>query len=164
MGKIISTGYTDTAYTGTPVLTRGKLNFTSDFRVGQTKADQIVLVNLTSPNDRIEKATIAFSNIKDIYQNTEIDPSVYAPSRRGINLYVQLKDTYSVTDDVDADFEQHLPISVSMTIRVPASQFLTAEHVQTVLARAVSLLYDQNSIAVTRLNSLLKGSLTPTEL
>lgn len=164
MAKVISTGYTDTAIAENPVLTRGKLNFTSDFRLGTTKSDQLTLVNLTSPNDRVEKALITVSDIKDVYQNTDIDPSVYAPSRRGINLYVQLKDTYSVTDSVDADFEQHLPISASITVRVPASQYLTAEHVQTAVARAVSLLYDQGSVTTTRLNSLLKGSLKPSEL
>jgi hypothetical protein len=164
MAKIISPGYTDTSIPENPVLTRGKLNYNKDFRPAKDGNGSLTLVNITSPMDRPEEILMNFSQIKNIYDKTSIDPSVYAPSTKGVNLYLKLQDTYQVTDDTDPSFVQHLPITASITLRVPQSEFITATNVQTVLARAVSGLYDTGSVAVDRLNAALRGSLKPSDL
>jgi hypothetical protein len=164
MAKIINAGYTDTAYSGTPVLTRGKLNFAADFRIAKDSPDTLTLINLTSPFDRIEENMLKFTNVPNIYDKTAIDPSVYAPSRRGVNLYTKLTNVYQVTDDADAMFVQHLPVTVSITIRAPQSPYIDSTTIQTVLARAVSTFYDTGSETTTRLNAALRGSLKPSDL
>lgn len=164
MSKIISPGYTDTAIVGDPVLVRGKLNFGADFRVQSDSKGEMILTNITSPLDRGETIQQSYSNISNIYEKTGIDPSVYAPSKRGVNIYTKLSDTYAVTDSVDADFLQHLPVSVSIVVRTASSEYLTAADVQTVVARAVSCLYDTDDESTTRLNAILRGSLRPSDL
>lgn len=163
MSKVISPGYTDTATTATQ-LDRGALNFGANFRVKTDKAGDMSLVNITSPFDRTEEIQYSVSNIANIYDKTAIDPSVHAPNKRGVNVYLRLQDVYQVSDDTDPSFLQHLPVSVSIVIRAPQSEFITASHVQTVLARAVSGLYDTGSEEVTRLNAILRGSLKPSDL
>lgn len=162
--KQISVGYTDTPISGTPTLARGKLNFGADFRVKDEGAGKLILTNITSPLDRNEEIMYSTTSVANIYDKTSIDPSVYAPSRKGVNLYSKITDIYEVTDSTDADFLIQLPVSVSITIRTANSPYIDANAVQAVVARAVSTLYDTDSESITRLNALLRGSLKPSDL
>lgn len=164
MAKVINAGYTDSPITGNPVLVRGKLNFGKDFRVQREGAGEMVLTNITSPLDRRENIMYNVTDVKNIYAKTDIHPSVQAPSTRGINLYTRLTDTYAVTDDTDADFLQHLPVSVSITIQSIASQYISADVIEQSLARCVSTLYETDSQTTSRLNSLLRGAIKPSDL
>lgn len=164
MAKIVSKGFTDTAIPENPVLVRGKLNFAKDFRVKSENGKTLILTNLTSPLDRNEEIMYSVSSIQNIYDKTDIDPSVYAPSKRGISLYAKISETYQVSDDTDAEFVQNLPIKASISISVPASQYITATEVQTIVARLVSTLYETGSESTDRLNALLRGSLKPSDL
>lgn len=162
--KTLNPGYTDTAIAENPVLTRGKLNFEADFRIKKEAAGELVLTNITSPLDRPEEILLNVTDIKNVYEKTSVDPSAYSPSRRGINLYSKLTNHYSLTDSEDADFLNVLPISVSITVRTPASEYVTPTVIQTVVARAVSTLYDTGSESTTRLGSILRGALKPADL
>lgn len=164
MSKLINAGYTDTPITGDPVLVRGKLNFGADFRVQRENAGEMILTNITSPLDRKENILYNVTDVKNIYDKTDIHPSVQAPSTKGINLYAKVSDVYAVTDSTDADFLQHLPVSVSITIRVPSLEYITADVVQSVMARCVSTLYETDSETTVRLNSLLRGAIKPSDL
>lgn len=163
MSKIISAGYTDTTTTATQ-LDRGPLNFGADFRVKAEGPGTLTLVNITSPFDRTEEIMMNVTNIANIYDKTSIDPSVYASNKRGVNLYSKVTDIYQITDDTDPSFVVQSPLSVSITIRAQQSEYITATHVQTAIARAVSTFYDTGSEALTRLNAALRGSLKPSDL
>lgn len=163
MSKIKSPGYTDTATTATQ-LDRGPLNFGADFRVSRDSGNALTLVNITSPFDRTEEIMMNFSQVANIYEKTSIDPSVYAPNKRGVTLYSKLSDTYQITDSTDASFVQHLPVSASLTIRSIQSEYITAEDVCTVIARLVSTFFDTGSETYIRLNAALRGSLKPSDL
>lgn len=164
MSIIINKGYTDTFYEGTPTLTRGKLNFARDFRVKKDSGGELLLANLTSPLDRGEQIMLTHNTIKNVYDKTDIDPSVYAPSRRGVALYAKIQDTFEVTDSSDAEFCQHLPLKASLSITVPASAHITAADIEVLVGRLVSTLYDTGSVTTERLNALLRGSLKPSDL
>lgn len=163
MTKTISWGHTDTPVDGVPTqaLTRPVLNFGENFRVKADKANEVVIANLTSPLDRPEHFRFATSDIRDVYSSTDIDPSVYAPSKRGVSLLAQMTDTLSVTDDTDADFRIDLPISAHIVIKVPASEHIDAQIVESAMARLISSLYETGSDELTRIDSMLRGSLTP---
>lgn len=164
MSKITNVGYTDSPIAGNPVLVRGKLNFGADFRVQKEGAGEMTLTNITSPLDRKEVIMYNVTDIKNIYDKTDIHPSVQAPNARGINLYTKVSDIYAITDSTDANFLQHLPVSASITIRIGNSEYMTAEVAQAVVARCVSTLYETDSVSTTRLNSLLRGAIKPSDL
>lgn len=113
MTKKISWGYTDTPVDGVSsvALARPVLNLSSDYRVKTEKPGEVVITNLTTPLDRPETIRFATSDIRDVYTSTDIDPSVYAPSKRGVSLLAQITETISVTDDTDADYRVDLPMS-----------------------------------------------------
>jgi len=163
MTKTISWGHTDTPVNGVPTLalTRPVLNFGENFRVKSEKAGEVVIANLTSPLDRPEHIRFATSDIRDIYSSTDIDPSVFAPSKRGVSLLAQLTDTLSVTDSSEADFRVDLPISAHLVVKVPASEYITAEIVESLVARLISSLYETGSDELVRIDSMLRGSLSP---
>lgn len=167
MSKVKSLGYTDTAISGVTSLDfpRGLVNIATDFAVKSEKPGQeVVLTNITSPVDRPEKIRLAYSDVANIYNGSGIDPSVAAPTKRGISILAQESSVISVTDSVDADFRLDLPISCHLVIKVPASEYITAEDVRVSLGRLLSSLFDTGVETDTRLNAILRGSLVPSEL
>lgn len=163
MAKTVNVGYTDTPISGVTSLEfpRGLVNFAADFRKKSTTAQESILTNLTSPVDRPEKFRISYSDVANVYSGTDIDASVYAPSKKGVSVLIQLTEILSVTDSVDATFRVDLPISAHVVLKVPASEYLTSAMVQTFLGRLVSGLYDTGSLTTDRINAILRGSLTP---
>lgn len=166
MSKVVNVGYVDTPISGVSSLklNRGLLNFKADWRVKTDAPGEMVLANLSSPVDRPERIRVSQSDVSNVYQGTDIDPSVYAPSRRGTSVLCQLTETFSVTDSTDADYRVDLPLSVHLVIKVPNSEFLSADMIQTAVGRLVSGIYDTGSEATTRIAAILRGSLKPSDL
>lgn len=166
MAATVNVGYTDTPISGSPVLNllRGSVNFGADFRVKQESANELILTNLTSPVDRPERWRYSYSDVANIYNGTDIDPSVYAPSKRGISVLCQLTETFSITDATDPSFRVDLPISAHIVLKLPANEQLTPAMVQTIVARLTSGLYETGLTTTSRLASLVRGSLTPADL
>jgi len=166
MAKVVNKGYTDTPVEGVSSLTfpRAVLNFKADFRVKGNQPNEVVLTNITSPVDRTEQIRIAFSNVANVYSGTSIEPSLAAPTKRGISLLCQVTDVISVTDSADPDYRIDLPVSYHLVIKVPANENLTTTLIQEGLGRMISGIFDTGSIALTRLEALIRGSLVPTDL
>lgn len=166
MAKVINKGYTDTAVAGVPTLTfpRAVLNFKADYRVKSDQPNEVVLTNITSPVDRPEQIRVAYSNVTNIYSGTSIEPSLAAPTKRGISVLCQVTDIISVTDSVDADYRIDLPVSYHMVIKVPANENLTTTLIQEGVGRMISGIFETGSVTLTRLEALIRGSLVPSDL
>lgn len=162
MSKVINFGYTDTAITPDPgALTLGRpaINTAADFREKDSKTGELVVTNLTCPTDRPEQIRFAHNAIKNIYTNTGIDASVYAPSKMGVSVLAQITEVASVTDSVDAEYRVDLPLSAHLVVKVPNSEFITSDHVEALVARLVSSLFHDGSSDSTRITELLRGAL-----
>lgn len=166
MPKTTSFGYTDTAPTGgaTKTLTRPNLNYATDYAKVEDSENKCVLTNLTSPYDQPESMRFELADIKNIYNGTSIDPSVYAASRAGISLVCQVNDILRVTDTENSTFQVDLPISVHFVIKMPKSQYITASDIEKVVARCVASMYDTDSVGTSRLDALVRGSMVPSTL
>lgn len=164
MTKSVNNGYVDTPVTGVPSLTfpRAVLNFQKDFRVkANNPGKEVILTNITSPVDRPENIRIGYTNIANIYSGTSVEPSVFAPTRKGVSILSQVTDILSVTDNTNADYRIDLPVSAHLVLKVPASEFITADVVQTLVGRLLSSLFDTGATSTTRLDAILRGSLVP---
>lgn len=164
--KQVNLGYTDTPIAGVTSLDlpRGLVNFGADFRSVSSVPGEVVLTNITCPTDRPENFRVGYTSVKDVYSGSAIDQSVYAPSRKGISVVVQLTDTYSVTDSVDAEFRVDLPVSSHLVIKVPSSEYLTSEMVLAQVGRLMSGIFETGSETSDRLKAILRGSLTPSDI
>lgn len=167
MAKVVNKGYIDTPISGVTELKfdRGLLNYKADFRVKSEDAGkEIVLTNITSPIDRPEKIRIAYSDVSNIYNGTGIEPSVYAPTKRGVSVLAQSTNVISVTDDTDPTYRVDLPVSYHLVIKVPASESISDQVILEGLGRLLSGLFDTGSLTTARLESILRGSLTPADM
>lgn len=167
MAKVVSLGYTDTAIPEVVALDfpRGLLNFGADFRIrSASNGREVVITNLTSPIDRPENVRLAYSDVANIYTGTGIDPSVHAPTKRGISLLIQVTEIWSVTDDADADYRVDLPVSAHTVVKVPVSEYITAARFEAFLGRLMSCFYDTGVETTGRIDQLIRGSLTPSDV
>lgn len=167
MTKVINAGYTDTPVDGVSSLTfpRAVLNIKTDFRVKNSKdGKEVVLTNLTCPIDRPENVRLAYTDVANIYSGTDIEPSVLAPTKKGVSILAQVTDVLTVTDDTDADYRVDLPLSCHLVIKAPASEFITSAQIQTQIGRLLSSLFDTGSTSGSRLEAILRGSLVPSEI
>lgn len=167
MAKVIDKGYKDTPVSGVTKLEfpRGILNFKEDFREKQQIGKkEVLLTNITSPIDREEKIRIAIDDVKNVYANTSIDPSVYAPTRRGVSVLAQISDVLSVRDDQSPEYRVDLPVSAHLVIKVPSSEHINGAQVQVLIGRLLSSLFDTGATSTARLEAILRGSLLPSDL
>lgn len=167
MAKKISVNYTDTAISGaTPMtLSLPTLNYAVDYRVRGDEPNEAIITNLTSPIDAPERIRWAHNDIKDVYKNTGIDPTLYYASRRGTQILCQLTDVLTVTDDSSPDYLAELPVSAHLVIKVPNNDLITEDVVMTLIKRMLAGLYETTGTTTTsRLRSLLRGSLLPPAL
>lgn len=163
MAKSVNKGYTTTHETALVTAAVG-FDFDSDFRVKSETVDEVRIVNTTSPIDRPETIRFAYSEIKDVYNNTSIDSSVYAASRKGVQILAQINEVFSLTDSVDASYRVDLPVSAHIVIRVPACEYISSSDILDLVKRLNGALYDQQTVNSDRLQALLRGSLKPTEM
>lgn len=167
MAKVFSAGYTDTAISGVTELDfpRGLLNFEEDFRIKTVmNGKEVVVTNITSPSDRPENLRMSYSEVANVYTGTGVEPSVFASTRKGVSILVQVTEIWSVTDDADADYRIDLPVSAHLVLKIPYSEYVTGARLQTLVGRLVSGLFDTGVTTTTRLEAILRGSLTPSGL
>lgn len=163
MSKSTTFGYTDTADGGatTKTFTRSNLNHPVDFVPLDKSEMSYKAANKTSPVDQQETLRVQASEIADVYKGTSIDPSAFAPSRKGLSIVAQVNDILRVTETTDATYQVDLPISAHIVVKVPLSANITAANVETVLGRALALFYNSNDVTTGRIGNLLRGAMNP---
>lgn len=162
----VAINHTDTAVSGvsTLALNRAVLNFKSDFCIKQDDPGEAIISNRTSPIDCPEKFRFACSPVKDIYQNTDIEPSARAASRRGSRILCQLSDVYTLTDSSDATFRVNLPMEGHIVLTLPNDNNITEGMLLAFIGRLISGLFETGSQTASRLQSLLRGAMLPSDL
>lgn len=163
MTELLDKGYTNTPIEGASPVTIAvdPINFEKDFRVFRDSASELWLTNVTSPIDRPERVRYAMKEIKNVYQGTDVSISAQAASRKGVNLHIQLQQNFATTE---VDRVVHLPVTTSVTIKVPASSAIDADEVLNSVSRLLGTLYETGSSDSSRLAALLRGSLEPTDI
>lgn len=165
MSKTLSVNYTDTPIDGVSslVFARGLVNFAKDFKVKSEEPGEVLLTNLTSPVVYPEKIRISVSDVANVYNGSSVEPSLFAPTKKGTSLLVQVTEIFKVTDSVTSQ-EVALPVSVHFVVKVPNHELVTPTIVENLIGRALSCLYDTGVSTTTRLTALLRGSLKPSDI
>lgn len=166
MSKVVTYNHTDTAISGVSAnpLNIGLVNWGADHRVEKNLANELILTNMKSPIGAPEKFRYAWSTIADVYKGTEIEVSYRSLSKKGIQLLCQHTDILTVTDSVDATFEEQKPIKCNITITYPADTIMTAALAKDLLSRTISGLFETGVVTDARIGALLRGSLLPADL
>lgn len=163
MAVVLDNGFVDSVTT-TLNLARPDLSLTTDFAEMKRNADgsnnELTLVNLTSPSDRLETIYANVKRIDDVYSKSGIDNSRWSKSKRGIRIYIQDKTTLKVTDS-DLDSVIYIPLNCSVSLEFGDNEVITPDLVMNRLSRVVAALFDKGSITSGRLGRLAKGALIP---
>lgn len=165
MSKSLGFSFTDTAF-GAPAvlnLVRANTNYGADWSPVKQTPGETIITNITASTDRPEKIRIAYSEVKDVYAGSSIDPAYMAPSKKGFSLVAQITEIARVTETVDASFYD-LPITAHIVIKAPANELVTATVLETILKRLLSSLYNDNLTTIARFNELVRGVVTPPEV
>lgn len=160
MAKTLNKGFTDSV-TSTKNVAIPSLSWATDFKTKTDDPNEVIITNVTCPLDRPETVRFGYTEINDVYKNTSIDSSVYAPTKRGIQLLAQINDVYSVTDTVDATYRVDLPVQAHIVIKVPANENITADVVNALIARSVSTFYATSTVTSEKIAAMIRGSLRP---
>lgn len=166
MAIVVNQNHTDTPVSGVTTLSlpRAIINYKADYCVMTDTPGEAVISNKTSPVDAPERIRFAMSTVKDVYQNTDIDPGTVSPSKRGSQILVQLTEVWTKSDATLPSYKINLPVSGHIVLKVPNDSDLTADMLISFLGRLVSGLYETGSSTNPRLNALLRGSMIPADL
>lgn len=162
MAKNATFGYTPSS--DKLAFQRDKIDFAKDFTVASKTDHRTVITNLSSPLDQPETIRWEYSPISDIYKGTSIDPKVRSASSKGASIVTQINEVMRITDDTDPSFQVDLPWSCHIVLKVPHSSYVKAVDAQSLVARLLSTLYESGSITTSRLEALLRGSMTPSDM
>ena len=163
MSKQLVLNRTDTAISGVSslALPLAVLNFPVDFVVKNRSNKEAVLANLTSPLGAVETIRFAVNDVSNVYSGTQIQPTLWATSKHGVSMLVQLNEIFSITDTADTSFRQDLPVSAHIVLKVPDSEFITGDVMKTIIGRLVDAMFDSGVVTSGRLAALARGSLLP---
>lgn len=154
-----SFGYVDTKVSDAAIPTLAPIpviNWSADFAVKTATPGEITLVNTTTPFDQTEKIRFGYSEVADIYKNSDLSSDQQSISKTGVNVLVQVTENVKVTDSANPSFVQYLPLSAHIVLKVPKSAYIDDATVASLIQRLVGTLYEKG---VMDIKPLLKGSL-----
>lgn len=165
MPKTINLNHCDTAVPDISALSlpRSILNFGADYRVRSDEPKEAVITNLTSPIGKGETFKFGCSDVKNIYQNTPIDASAQSPSKRGVQVLVQLKDCWTISDSVLLT-EYTVPVEGHIVLKIPSVDGISSTDIEQFVGRLVSGLFETGSSDGSRIESMFRGSLLPRDV
>lgn len=140
-------------------LTLPVVNF-ANFAEKTDKGDGLTFADITAPIDRPALTHLEWHQKSNIYTNTGIDRAHWAPSVRGLGVFMQQNNTYLVSDGTDSFYA---PISASVSIKTLAHEAITADVVLSHLIYSLAMLFDKQTNGSTRLASLMRGALDITK-
>jgi len=150
-------GFTNTEDSAN-ALTQKALGLTSNYAITEEGANSAVLNNKTAPLDIQEVVSFKSEKINKLKTNA-VNIQYPSPVTQGISYSVQVTDTLSTTDSVDATFRVDEAIVCTISFRHPHSGNISGEHIATVFGRAVSAL--RKADGTWRFDDLMRGAERP---
>lgn len=161
MSKSISHGFTDTAIGGFTDLSPALpiLNWGTDLVLQSDEPTEKVYVNVTSPVDQQETIRIAQRRVANVYAGTDIDPSVYLPSKAGTSTLLEVRQFWAETSSTDETYRKIIPVRAGLSFTVPSYGNLTSAECLALAERALSVVFERASSNADGMTNLLRGVL-----
>jgi hypothetical protein len=127
--------------------------------------DLCQLTNLTNPLDKREDLTIRGRDVANVYANTKIDRTLWAPSTRGREVNFNLFNVITHYDSSDASLPQYdSPLKSSITLQGSNLTPVAAFTANLVRLAGIILEWDATTLAdgENLLTKVLRGAMNPT--
>lgn len=132
----------------------------NNYVLTSSSEDEAAYVSTASTLGRPESLKYGRRVIKDIYANSSIDSAYRCPCRTGIKLLLSTDTVGSLTESGTPAFRQDFPLTVKTIIDVPASDYLTADQVLTLVRHHLGMIVGEGTdVTSAKIQKLLKGSL-----
>lgn len=136
-----------------------QIKYAEDFGVTSDGAAEVVLTNAKSDINLPETIRFASQNVVNVYTNSDIDPVLYAPSKKGKSIVMGLNDAVKVVD-TDLKTQVVYPINSHSVFKFPVSANITAADIKGLMLRQAGLLFKAANDE-TRINEMMRGILNP---
>lgn len=137
--------YKDSASNPTKTVALPNISWGGDFTVVKSEPTEASLLNVTGSDlTQFEKVRIGRQEVANIYANTESTNSAKLPDTRGVQVMVELKETYHAISDATGQVYD-LPCVARMVVRVPYNPVTNKDLIADVALRCVAMLGQQSS-------------------
>jgi hypothetical protein len=123
-----------------------------------TRPASTTVSNLDSGISTPELTNMQFSRVPNIYLNSEIERVLQAPSKQGLKVYRNLKQTWSYTDSEGVQPSYNKPVQGSISLSIPNDGVVTVTDVYQFLQDLVATFWWDGQL---RLEKELRGSTNP---
>lgn len=128
----------------------------NEYVLKENSASSVLYTNIQSPLGKPENVKYAFRRIADVYANTGIDKVYALPTKRGVEIYTQLVQNWSAIDSDNPENPEYiLPVSCSISLKVPENSLISTSNVEDLLKRTLGALYAGNA---SHLAEFLRGA------
>lgn len=164
MSKTLSFGYTDSVATTKTLSGLPTISYAADYATIEDKPGQCIITNTTSPVDQPETIRYAANKVANVYTGTGIDPNLYAVSKQGSSVVVQIKDILRATESTTGIAIDY-PIEAHLVVKTPRSSDVTVSYVTDVIKRLIgACLTTDSSDLNDKFKELLRSACKPSEM
>jgi hypothetical protein len=134
----------------------------SDYAVVSDTPNECRITDVAAPLETPRVVRYAAQDVTNVYSGLDIDPSAYAPIRRGKSVVIQTSLNVKVTDTTDPSFLILLPVQIHTVVKLPVTSYLSSDNINLILRDHLGDIITSGN--EDRLPRLLRGALKPSEL
>jgi hypothetical protein len=134
----------------------------TDYAVVSDTPSECRITDISASMETPRTVRYAAQDVANVYSGLDIDPSAYAPVRRGKSVVIQTSLNVKVTDTTDPSFLVLLPVQIHTVVKMPITSYLSASDVNNILRDHFGDIL--TGAGSDRLPRLLRGALKPSEL
>lgn len=137
------------------------LSYTTDYAVVQDDPGEAKITNTTG-NYLWSPETIRFaaSTVKNVYANTDIDPTLFAPVKSGVQVMSEVAELYMATNS-KTGAEVVLPCKGRVVLRFPTGGVVGEALLSNLVGRTIASLYPTGTASISRVVDMARFSLLP---
>jgi hypothetical protein len=140
------------------------LNYPTDFKKSSDEPSEAVITNITGKDiSPMENIRFGSTVVNNIYSGTKTDVSSMAPNKQGVQILVELSETFRATNTVTGT-EIDLPCKGRVVLKFPTHSCVTEAMVQELLLRTIAASFAKGSNTSSRVVEIARGSLLPNGL
>lgn len=131
-----------------------------DLRVTSENGSEVILAEINAFVGQPGTLRTSQRKVANVFSGSDVDAPVGQPVKAGLTTYVELKETWSVTDDSDPSYVCLLPMRIGISVTIPTTGMISDLDLNDFVLRGVSALLNENvdgTLAAPRLANLQRG-------
>lgn len=120
MSDVITSGFESSASTDHTLLVP-VIDWSADFLATERVPGKAVYTAFQNELDQPMTVRFQVAERANIYAGTSISEDAYLPTKKGLDIVAEVKQTWKVTNSADPSFVEYFPVRAALTLNVPVS-------------------------------------------